>query len=122
MCCSPTETNTHHQHQATAANNMLLILIRLFSISTKELKGSYICDLQAHHLQAHQLSSLGSITESDSAYYNICLSVRLCVHLLHSCTLLKMMDRMRCHLAGTLVVPSNIVLDRGHSSLREGKI
>jgi len=61
---------------------------------------------------------LGLIAESNSAYCDICycsvvcLSVCLYVcHTSHSSTL--PLGGMRCHLAGTRVVPSNTVLDRG---------
>jgi len=40
----------------------------------------------------------------------------------HSCTLLKLLDGMRCHLSGKHVVSSNIVLDMGPVPLREGEI
>jgi len=61
---------------------------------------------------------------SDSAYCDRCIcawSVCLSVCLSHSCTPLKPLDEMRCHLAGTLVWhPSNIVLD-GLSGLPTGR-
>jgi len=47
----------------------------------------------------------------------------LSVCLSHSCTPLKPLDGMRCHLVGTqCLVPSNTVLDRGPSPPQKGEI
>jgi len=56
--------------------------------------------------------------------WSVCLFVCPFVcRLSHSCTPLKPLDGMRCHLAGTLlVVPSNIVLDRGAGPPRKEEI
>ena len=52
---------------------------------------------------------------------SVCLYVCCLSH--HSCALLKPLDRMRCHLAETLMChSSNIVLDRGPAVPQEGKI
>jgi len=60
---------------------------------------------------------LGSITESDFCLL-WCVTVAWSVHLYvcclsHWCTFLKSLYGIRCYLAVTHVVPSNIVLDRG---------
>jgi len=64
---------------------------------------------------------LGSIAESDSAYcvmlplhglYHCMVCPSVCMSSVTLMHLLKPLDGMRCHLARTCVVPSNIVVDR----------
>ena len=76
---------------------------------------SWLLHLLSCHLQVLSLILLGGIAESDSAYCDTSYHCMVCpsvCHQSHSCTLLKLLDGMRCHLAGTLVVPSNILLNR----------
>jgi len=71
----------------------------------------HICpafSFQAASLKAIMLPIATDVTIA----WSVCLSVRLS----HLCTLLKPLDRMRCYLAGTIVVLNNIVLDWGHDA------
>ena len=74
-----------------------------FSASTASLSAVQMCLLLLLLLLLPLVLLLGGTAENENAAYSNSVSIRLSVCLSHSCTLLSPLDRMRCHLAGTLV-------------------